>query len=174
MIESDKMQFAQMMAALDVLYGKESSKVKAQLFWEGLENIPLEVVRRGYERIKLTLDRYPSIAKWRQCCELEARDDDKKKNADMRHRLQMMAAQGPAVNTSTGEVYEPVYNCLVCEDRGWAYFETGTMRQLQFQETVGLAQDQRFVRRCTCGHFQKAGTARPSYAHIPEEREWSR
>lgn len=171
MLEQDRMQFAQMVAALDVLFGKESSKVKAQLYWEAMQDIPIEVVRLGYEKARTTVDRYPTVAKWRQCCELAARDSDSRRAAELRGRLLELRAKGPAVNENTGEIYEPVYNCGVCEDRGWAYFEVQSGRPLQFHETIGKAQDERFVKRCTCGHF-KNQTSRPAYAKITEDRPW--
>lgn len=171
MIEADRMPFAQLMAQLDVLFSKESSKVKAQLYWEGLADIPIDVVRRGAERVKMTLDRYPSIAKWRQCCELVAREDDAKRAAELRGRmLDAMISRGAAVNENTGEIAEPVYNCQVCEDRGWAYFDYYSKAPLMFADTIGR-KDPYFVRHCTCGHFKNVAT-RPQYAQIREEGAW--
>lgn len=170
--EAERMQFASMMGQLDVLFGKESSKVKAQLYGEALADIPIDVVRRGFERAKNTLDRYPTVAKWRQCCELEAREVDKRRSAELRNRLLSMAAHGASVNEQTGEIADPVYNCQVCQDRGWAYFDYHTREPLRCEDIPGRRGDH-FVRKCACGHFSKILT-RPEYAKITEDQPWNR
>lgn len=168
--ERERMAFAQMMGQLDVLFGKESSQVKAQLYAEALADIPLAVLQKGYQRARTTLDRYPTVAKWRQCCELEARDEDKRRAAELRSRLLAISDRGASVNENTGEVCDPVYNCQVCEDRGWAYFDYYSKAPLSFQDTVGR-KDPYFVRHCACGHFRNIAT-RPEYAKISEEQPW--
>lgn len=170
-IETERHEFASMIGSLDVLFGKESSKVKAQLYWDGLADIPIDVVRDGFVKVKQTQDRYPSIAKWRQCCELSARDKEKyRPNLDFRQQLSLMAAKGASVDEITGELCEIHYNCERCEDRGWAYFNAQTKQPMSCTDVIGR-RDEAFVRRCEC-RGGASSKLRPAYAQIQEERVW--
>lgn len=171
--ENERNHFASMMASLDVLYGKESSKVKAQLYWDGLADIPIEVVQAGFVKAKMTLDRYPTIAKWRQCCELAAREKEKHKpDLDFRQQLNRLVARGASVDEMTGELCEIHYNCERCEDRGWAYFNAETKQPMTCDEVIGRRHEA-FVRRCEC-RGGASGHIRPAYAKITEDRPWNR
>lgn len=172
MTEVDKQPFAAMMASLDVLFGKESSKVKAQLYWEGMQDIPIEVVRSGYEKVRQTLDRYPSVAKWRQCCELAARDVDKAKaDKAFQERLKHVAQLQATFDDTTGEIHEHIYNCDLCEDTGWQACEKGGFPELRVQQIIGRKEPY-YMKRCACW-ATRAHTNRPSYATIREERSWN-
>jgi hypothetical protein len=161
-----------MIGGLDVLFGKESSKIKIQLYWDGLADIPIDVVRDGFAKAKQTLDRYPSIAKWRQCCELAAREKEKHRpNLDFSQKLALMSARGASVDEMTGELCEIHYNCERCEDRGWAYFHAQTKQPMTCDEIVGK-RDEVFVRRCEC-RGGASSQLRPAYATITEDRPWN-
>jgi hypothetical protein len=171
--EVDRQEFAGMIGALDVLFSKESSKVKAQLYWDGLKDIPIEDLRAGFLKAKLTLDRYPTIAKWRACCELAARERDKRKDdASFQKRLAAVAAQRAAMDQATGEVFEPSFACAICEDTGWAYVEHGTGKTISYNEVVQRGREYvSYVKRCECWGHRERG--RQAYADIREERQWA-
>lgn len=172
--ETERFEFASMMGSLDVLFGKESSKPKAQIYWDGLADIPIDVVRDGFVKAKQTMDRYPSIAKWRQCCELAARDKERgqgKGQLDFSRQLAAMVARGASVDEMTGELCEVHYNCERCEDRGWAYFDAQTKQPLTCSEVIGK-RDTSFVRRCEC-RGGASSRVRPAYATITEDKPWN-
>lgn len=130
----DRPAFARCLMELSVAFDRTVSDPKADLMWERMRDVPVEVVEQATEKIIREQKRFPSIAVWRETCD----DVAHSRVAQVEHgRLALPPVEG-----------QPYY-CDACHDSGWepVIVPTSAIYGDDYRAVVPTT---RRVRRCAC------------------------
>lgn len=138
---SDAVEFAALVRRLDVAFDKPSNNEKRDEYYQGLRDVPIELLRDAVSAHVRQGKYYPRIADLRNLV-----DDAQPEHKPKRPPPEAYAIDG-----------EPTYVCTACEDTGWRFVTERT------DKTAPVA------RRCECHKTNPAITHPHRYGYRDPE-----
>lgn len=109
----DRSKFAYMLLRLSTAFDKKVSQVKADMYWEQLLDVPVELVGQAVERWIREGRHYPKVAELRLMCDVVV--------ASSANRKRLAGPTPPTRDEAGNAIY--LYHCLQCEDTGWRWHD---------------------------------------------------
>lgn len=137
-------RFARCALALAAATRADVDEATLEIYWRALHDVPIKLLEEASIELAATAKFMPKPVEWRQAVD---------EVLDRRQRLQEIA--GPNGQPKLpGEIGE--YECPVCENTGWEFFEKECDRPACVDRKPGETHTHRWTKRCTNTFCQKA------------------